>query len=192
MKTMMIIFLMTFGLNLFAQVRTDESKVTINETTGDTLYTKSVTLSESEDITPRNNILIINPLKFFLFYNLSYFGKISDQLAVGGGLQMPTIAGMDGFGLNAELRYYPSGKELRGFYIAPNLSYNKLEVDGETAEPFSLGLLVGWQWFLGDQFAMGLGIGIDYYTGSARDDDGDFHNFSGKVPALRFDIGYAW
>ncbi|MFC2135365.1 hypothetical protein ACFLTH_12195 [Bacteroidota bacterium] len=192
MKTTMIIFLMIFGLNLFAQVRTDESKVTINETTGDTLYTKSVTIADIEDITPRNNMLIINPLKFFLFYNLSYFGKISDDLAVGGGLQVPTIAGMEGVGFNAELRYYPSGRELRGFYIAPNISYNNLTVDGETVAPFSIGMLVGWQWFLGDQFAMGLGIGVDYYTGSARDDDGDFHRFSGKVPALRFDIGYAW
>jgi len=192
MKAALTFLLMLFRLNLFAQVRTDETKVTVNEATGDTLYTSSVIVSDSEDITPRSNMLIINPLKFFLFYNISYFGKIADDIAVGAGFQAPTIVGMGGIGFNAELRYYPSGKNLRGFYIAPNISYNHLTVDDDSVDPFSVGLLVGWQWFPGDQFAIGLGIGMDYYTGSAKDHDGDFHNFSGKVPALRFDIGYAW
>jgi DNA-binding MarR family transcriptional regulator len=35
-------------------------------------------------------------------------------------------------------------------------------------------------------------IGIDYYTGSVDDIDDDFNNYSGSVPAVRFDIGYAW
>ena len=42
-----------------------------------------------------------------------------------------------------------------------------------------------------DQFAIGLGLGIDYYTGSVSDGH-DFENYSGSVPALRFDIGFAW
>jgi len=88
----------------------------------------------------------------------------------------------------------PSGKTLRGFYIAPNISYNTLtaiEESGSTSA-FSLGALIGWQWFPGDDFAIGLGIGADYYTGSVDDIDNDFGNYSGTVPAVRFDIGYAW
>jgi hypothetical protein len=187
-----ILAILFCGLNLTAQVRTDEKKVTVNEATGDTVYTQSVTISETEDITPRNHMIIINPLKFFLFYNLSYFNRISDNIAIGGGLQTPTLAGVSGFGINAEMRYYPTGKMLRGFYIAPNISYNDLTFEDESVSPFSIGLLVGWQWFIGDEFAIGLGIGIDYYTGKKSDNSGKIENYSGKVPALRFDIGYAW
>ena len=53
-----------------------------------------------------------------------------------------------------------------------------------------MGGLIGWQWFPGDQFAMGLGIGVDYYFFSG--DDADFSKINGTAPALRFDIGYAW
>ena len=55
-----------------------------------------------------------------------------------------------------------------------------------------MGALIGWQWFPGDDFAIGLGIGADYYTGSVDENGSDFGNYSGTVPAVRFDIGYAW
>jgi hypothetical protein len=58
---------------------------------------------------------------------------------------------------------------------------------------FSVGGLIGWQWFPGDQFAIGLGIGVDYYflSDDVKEND-DFEDFSGFAPLLRFDIGYAW
>jgi hypothetical protein len=176
----------------YGQERTDEKKWTIDPVTGDTIYTESVTIAEAEDITPRNSMIIINPLKFLLFYNISYFYKINDGVVIGGGVQMPTPKDINGFGVNAEARFYPTGKNLRGFYFAPNVSYNDLtdDTDNETASIFSIGGLVGWQWFPGDQFAMGLGIGIDYYFFSGSDED--FNDYDGFAPALRFDIGYAW
>ncbi|HLF13948.1 MAG TPA: hypothetical protein VI932_03540, partial [Bacteroidota bacterium] len=107
-----------------AQVRTKETRVTVDSLKGDTSYTKSVIVSESEDITPRNSMIVINPLKFLLFYNISYFQKVSSTVAVGGGFQSPTLSDFDGYGVSAELRIHPSGKSLRGFYLAPNFSYN--------------------------------------------------------------------
>ena len=153
---------------------------------------EAVVISQSEDITPRNNLIIINPLKFLLFYNISYFHKLGEGSALGFGLQMPTISGLNGFGLNAEARFYPTGKNLRGFYLAPNISYNNLSSDesDESVSITSVGGLIGWQWFPGDQFAIGLGIGLDYYFFSGDDDD--FDKLDGTAPALRFDIGYAW
>lgn len=181
-----------FGQSVYAQTRTDETKKTVKRVVGDTTYTEAVIISESEDITPRRHMIVVNPLKFFLFYNLTYFQQISQNVALGGGLQTPTIKGLDGYGISAELRLYPSGKTLRGFYLAPNISYNKISTeDGET-DPFSVGLLIGWQWFPGDEFAIGLGIGVDYYDGSVTDNEGNMEKYSGKVPAVRFDIGYAW
>ena len=176
----------------FGQERTDERKWTIDPETGDTVYTQAVIISQSEDITPRSSMIIINPLKFLLFYNISYFHKLNDGTAIGGGIQMPTISGLNGFGVNAEARFYPKGKNLKGFYLAPNISYNNLSGNNSDASVSitSVGGLVGWQWFPGDQFAMGLGIGVDYYFFSG--DDADFSKVNGTAPLLRFDIGYAW
>jgi hypothetical protein len=176
----------------YGQERTDEKKWTIDPVTGDTIYTESVTIAEAEDITPRNSMIIINPLKFLLFYNISYFYKINDGVVIGGGVQIPTPKDINGFGVNAEARFYPKGKNLRGFYFAPNVSYNSLtdEANDEDASITSVGGLVGWQWFPGDEFAIGLGIGVDYYFFSGSDES--FDEYDGFAPALRFDIGYAW
>jgi len=194
LKTLSLVLLI--GLAIFAsgfgQERTDEKKWTIDPVTGDTIYSEATIISQSEDITPRSSMIIINPLKFLLFYNISYFHKINDRLAVGGGIQMPTISGLNGFGVNAEARFYPKGKNLKGFYFAPNVSYNNLSSDGSDASVSitSVGGLVGWQWFPGEQFAMGLGIGVDYYFFSGDSDV--YTKLDGTVPLLRFDIGYAW
>ncbi|MFZ1290924.1 MAG: hypothetical protein WAR79_12585 [Melioribacteraceae bacterium] len=192
MKSLIIFLLILFSINTSAQIVTKEKKETVSN--GDTTLTESTIISVSEDITPRVDMIVINPLKFFIFYNLSYFHKVSDKVALGGGFQIPTIGGLGGFGVNAEARIYPSGKTLRGFYIAPNISFNRLTVDGTDGgtSAFSFGALIGWQWFPGDDFAIGLGIGVDYYTGSVDKNDNDFSNYSGSVPAVRFDIGYAW
>jgi hypothetical protein len=190
--TIVILICLTGFVSSFAQEKTDEKKVTVNLETGDTTFTESIIISQSSDITPRNHMLIINPLKFLLFYNISYFQKVSDRVVVGGGVQMPTVSGLDGFGANAEVRAYPSGENLRGFYVAPNISFNYLSTEDGSTSPFSFGVLVGWQWFPGDQFAIGFGIGLDYYIDTIEEDDGNLVRYNGAVPALRFDIGYAW
>jgi len=187
-----ILICLTLTLTLSAQIKTDEKKVEIDTETGDTTFTESVIITQFEDITPRGSMLIINPLKFFVFYNLSYFHKISDKVTLGAGFQIPTVSGVSGFGINAEARIYPTGKQMRGFYIAPNISYNSLKSAEESTSPFSFGALVGWQWFPGDEFAIGLGLGLDYYTGSISGGESDMETYNGTVPAIRFDIGFAW
>jgi hypothetical protein len=81
---------------------------------------------------------------------------------------------------------------MKGFYVAPNVSYNNLSSEGSSSSVSisSVGVLIGWQWFPGEQFAMGLGIGIDYYFFSGTDTA--FDKYNGKAPLLRLDIGYAW
>ena len=104
MKSLLSILLLSLTLSYttFAQVKTEEKKTSVNKTTGDTLMTESVIISQSEDITPRDHMLVINPLKFLLFYNLSYFHNVSNSIVVGGGFQIPTLGGVHGFGLNAD------------------------------------------------------------------------------------------
>ena len=102
MKTILtFILLILFTISISAQIKTKEKKKTVTEE-GDTVYTESTIISTIEDITPREDMIVVNPLKFFIFYNLSYFHKVSDKVALGGGVQIPTIAGLGGFGVNAE------------------------------------------------------------------------------------------
>lgn len=197
MKTFIVAIVLIISLScqgVFGQIKTEEKKTTVNKTTGDAIITESLIISDEEDITPRTNMIIVNPLKFLVFYNLSFFHKVNEQAAIGAGVQFPTISGIDGFGLNLELRLHPSKRTLHGFYIAPNMSYNKLssDEDREKLDAFSLGALLGWQWFPGDDFAIGLGIGADYYISSAENSTGDLEKYKGFIPAVRFDIGYAW
>ena len=194
MKFFLFIMTISFLISVsIAQVKTEETKTTVNTKTGDTTLTESVSIYTEEDITPRSQMIVVNPLKFLLFYNLSYFYKISDNMVFGGGFQIPTLSGIDGFGINSEVRIYPKGKNLRGFYFAPNIAYSHIKGGGVTTNPFSAGILIGWQWFPGDEFAMGLGIGVDYYFGSVDDNGNDnLGSYDGAAPALRFDIGYAW
>lgn len=189
---------------LFGQTKTEETRRQVDSATGEVTITRSEVISKSEDITVRNHLLLINPLKFFLFYNLTYMTKVSDAAMVGIGFQIPTISDIGGFGINLEARLHPSKKTPRGFYIAPNISYNSLnasnnngldeeEDEDATVSTFSVGALVGWQWFVGDEFAIGLGIGADHYwlSGSAGNES-LFNSYTGFSPAIRFDIGYAW
>ena len=191
MKNLIYLFTVIILLSsaLLAQVKIDEKKMVINKVTGDTTYTESVIISESEDITPRNSMITINVLKFFFFYNISYYHKVSESVVVGAEIHIPTYTELYGIGINLEVRLHPKGKNMRGFYIAPNASYNSLANYNEKNENvFSLGGLLGWQWFPGDEFAMGLGLGIDYYFGSKD----KYSRLNGTMPALRFDVGYAW
>ena len=112
---------------------------------------------------PKTNLITINPLKFLLFYNLTYYHAVNDFAALGFGIQFPSISSLKGFGINLEGRLYPSKKALYGFYFAPNISANFLGTDVDddaSANSFSIGGLAGWQWFIGDDFAIGIGIGV--------------------------------
>ncbi len=192
MKTFIaLIVVLTIASTVFAQEKTTEKRIT-KDSQGKIDSTESVIIALSEDITTRNNMMIVNPLKFFLFYNLTYFRKVDESIVLGGGVQFPTIKGINGFGINAELRIHPSKKALRGFYVAPNISYNNLSTSGSksSANVFSIGVIAGWQWFVGSDFAIGFGLGIDrYFLSNSKD---AFTKYEGNVPAVRFDIGYAW
>jgi hypothetical protein len=187
----LVLFIACSIQSVSGQTRTEETRKTVT-VGGDTVVTRSEIVSKSEDITPRTDLLIVNPLKFFLFYNLSYMHRVSPGVALGGGFQIPTPGGVDGWGVNAEVRYHPSGKSPGGFYLAPNFSYNSLQSGHHEATPVSVGVLLGWQWFPGDEFAIGFGLGVDRYWGSASEGKDEIKKFSGTLPALRFDIGYAW
>ena len=122
MKTLLLALLIGAAMltSGFAQERTDERKWTIDPETGDTIYTEAVIITESEDITPRSSMIVINPLKFLLFYNISYFYKLNDATAIGGGIQMPTISGLNSFIFREISKLFdPKCHSLPFLYILP-------------------------------------------------------------------------
>jgi hypothetical protein len=186
-KYIVLIFFIC-SITSLAQDKTTEKRSS-KDSTGKVTITESEIISKTEDITPRNYMIIINPLKFFLFYNINFYARVNPNIALGFGVQTPTLSGLSGIGANAEIRIHPRGKSLKGFYVAPNFSINSITSGSSTATFSSIGVLLGWQWFPGEDFAMGLGIGIDNYFGST---DRVAFNSIGLAPALRFDIGFAW
>lgn len=198
---MILALLFVANVSIYAQQKTIETTTTVDSSAaGISTSTQTSTKVTTEVDVPRNNMITINPLKFFLFYNLSYYHALSDVVVVGGGVQVPTLKDIGGFGLNAEARFHPSARRMRGFYVAPNVSFNLINGSTsssgtESATVFSIGALLGWQWFPGDDFSMGLGIGVDKYFLSSGNSSGTyqiFDAFNGVAPAFRFDIGYAW
>lgn len=206
-----------------AQVRSEET-VTTTDTTGRTTTVSVTTISKTEDITPRNDVILLSPIDFLRYYNISYLHSIAPNMAIGGGFRLAHDLTEDfdaplAFGLMLEGRFYPGKKGVKGFYLAPNtaiswLSETYMESDWDpqtgrtnwhenkyTGMAFTIGLMSGWQFFPWEEMSMGVGLGFEHNvlitsTATATPTDGSsgpFSDFDGKtLPAVRFDIGYAW
>lgn len=201
MRTITAVILALFFVTTLATAQEErvEETVTTIDSSGNTKTVKVVRIKKTEDISVTENAILINPLKFFFFYNLGYMRAVTPNVAIGGSIQTPTLPDVSGFGFSVEARFYPPGNHLRGFYVAPNISQNWLSSPDSdvTASVFTVGGLVGWQWFPGESFAIGLGIGVDQYILSGSSDDTNngvtvFGDYEGTLPAFRFDIGYGW
>ncbi len=160
------------------QKRTIEKRTPIDSTT---------TIVEIEDITPRHRILIVNPIRFFVLYNLAYYQSVSPGLALGAGLQIPAFDEIDGVIVQAEARFYPGKRGLKGFYLGSNLWIDSVTSDDDDAR-VELAVIAGWQWFSGKDFGIGFGLGAAV---DLTDNDG-FEFYDGHRPVVRFNIGYAF
>lgn len=197
-----------------AQTKTTETRTTETEsdTTSDgkVKTTETVTaIASSEDITIRNHMIIVDPIKFFALFNLGYQHAITQNVTVGGSIQAPTqLVEASGFGVAVEGRLYPAGRTFRSFHVGANAAFNDIttthynwETD-ETEEieiaPFSMGVNVGWHWYPWDDFATEFVLGADYnFSGKEGGDmmssDVPFlSDRKGLMPSFRFTIGYAW
>jgi hypothetical protein len=78
-------FIILSSVISFAQDKTIEKRST-KDSTGKIVVTESEIISKTEDVIPRNYMIVFNPLKFFLFYNISFYIKTSPTLALGFGV----------------------------------------------------------------------------------------------------------
>src|SRR5258708_2864245 len=99
-----ILFCTVLAINSFAQIRSEGTRTEKDSTTGAVKTTTFVEVKNEEVITPRHNMITINPLKFFLFWNLSYYHSFNSLIAAGLGFQAPSLSHIGGIGINAEVR----------------------------------------------------------------------------------------
>jgi hypothetical protein len=187
-------FLLLFVVAFTPNVRAQQAA---SDTTKTEILTVTSTSAEAPEAVRRKwNTLIFTDFYTDIFQgNISYLTRMGDHFGVGGGLRVPTLATERGVGLEAEARWYPGKRALAGFYVAPNFTFNLYSYKHDTvsysANAFSAGLMIGYEWIFAGGFAVGAGFGADYYmmdhtaTYIVRED-------GGINPAIRFDLGWAW
>ncbi len=92
---------------------------------------------------------------------------------------------IDGVIVQAEARFYPRKKGLKGFYLGSNLWIDSVTNDDHDAR-VELAVIAGWQWFSGKDFGIGFGLG------AAVDLTDGFEFYDGHRSVVRFNIGYAF
>lgn len=202
--------------DLRAQTKVEQHTISIDSATGKRTVTIDTIIKKEENVTPYTDMINVNPLKFFLAYNLSWVHKTGTSTAISVGTEYENILNnTSAWGILGEFRYYLSKKSLHGFYVAPNFSFTQssnvfystydpgsgiYSTGTYTAQMMSLGVLIGWQWFPADDFSMGFGIGVDDYIPLNQKTGDNYEDFNllgglygkGTSPTLRFDLGYAW
>jgi hypothetical protein len=134
------------------------------------------------------------------------FGLISAELALGlneslaltvNGSYWNVDAGsisMTAAGGGAGLMYFPNGRLFQGLYLAPSVQYASAtatsSVDEATASLVGSRGIVGYHWDW-HPFALKLGGGIQYYSGSASGGDVDI-TLTGAELAIDATIGFTW
>jgi hypothetical protein len=150
--------------------------------------------SEKKNIIKTN---ILSPLlrTFHLNYERAFTEKISGQLGFlyfAGFNQGDTR--FNGFGVTPEVRFYPGGKALTGFFLglSPRYQSLKLEIDYNdvngnnatdkaTLSSIGAGLVLGGQWIFGDIVSLEVLGGPSFNAGSLKVESGSSED--------RFDTG---
>ncbi len=128
--------------------------------------------SEKKNII-KTNIMSPALRVFHLNYERGFTEKISGQLGFMyfAGLNRGDTK-FNGFGVTPEVRLYPGGKALTGFFLglSPRYQSYKLEVDTDkaTLSSFGAGLLLGGQWIFGDIVSVEVYGGPSYNAGSLK------------------------
>ena len=159
---------------------------------------KTTTYSELKVIP--QNALMLNVGGLALDYlNLGYYHALGTSHAIGaylGYLYHPIGSDrITGYGYGLSYRYYPADKSLARFYYSPTIGIQQIEGNSGTRARSTgvlMSALVGWQWFVEQRFAVGLGIGGRIIVGRDDVDDPALQDAFGASPIITLDLGYGW
>ncbi len=163
--------------------------------------------------TSKRNLLIADLILSWWGYNATYLRSLNSMMAVGSGaiyfnglFSKDNSTAFGGFGVNGEYRFYPFGHSPEGLYLSANLgvqslscTYTTLEGsypndrmvtrDGSATGPV-VGADIGWQWTLGDVYAIGVAGRLSYVpTDETADDYYQFEDYTGRFNLIRFTMG---
>jgi len=149
----------------------------------------------------KKNAIKVNPFGFLIpflsSYNISYERKLNDSNSVAVGFNYVNFDLISieykSYGIKGEYRFYLD-EAIKGLYIAPGGSFQYIEdisiLSSSTNITFTSGsadATAGYQFILGDDFVIDLGIGLSFRTGFGNNVDA---NFNGFVPTGFLQIGY--
>lgn len=160
----------------------------------------------------QENGIKLNPLALIIgAVNVQYERAITEKTSAQLGLFFINFSigdtKLSGFGLTPEYRFYVAKEALDGFYAAPLINFNTLNLEVDTGADsgeaslttFGAGAKIGWNWLLGeaDNFIIDLGLGANYSgtnlnVSSGDEGDFEFGAFDGLRPVINFSIGYAF
>jgi hypothetical protein len=206
-----------------ASAQTETQEKTTTETRIDSSNNGSVkkvelvtSVATSRDLTPRTNMVLIDPVRFYSYFNASYQRAVSPVFSVGGSVMVPTqFTDASGAAITAEGRYYPGGAMFKGFHLGGNFTYSGIKHEYQqydydkgtsstvsTDVPSSIGMNIGWQMYPWSDFVFDFAIGADYNLSGPdpRENRGYYggsdlpfmNSYQGFFPTIHFGVGYAW
>ena len=141
----------------------------------------------------RTNLISANPIGIlFEWYNGEYEHALTSTVSVAAAASRYDLDETEYQSIDGIVRYYPSGRALRGFSIGASVGYINVdedfdclgcEDDGSSA---TIGVRADYVWILGrdQRFAAAAGIGAKRLLSNDLGTEG--------VPIGRLSIGYAW
>ena len=156
------------------------------------------------------NYIAINPLSvLFTLYNGEFEHALASRdFTIGASASywgdnqddcFGCSSEVDYFSIDGKVRYYPSGKALKGFAFGATVGMSRLSgsfTDSETGQSkdratgISFGFVLDYNWILGktQHFLIGTGIGAKRLTGLSVNTDG----ITVAYPTARLSVGYAF
>jgi hypothetical protein len=150
-------------------------------------------VEETRSGIPRVNLISANPIGIlFEWYNGEYERALSSTVSLAGAASSYDFDDARYASVDGIVRYYPSGRALRGFSIGASAGFISIDEDfdcegcDDDESSATIGVRADYVWILGrdQRFAAAAGIGAKRLLSDDVGTEG--------VPIGRLSIGYAW
>ena len=125
---------------------------------------------------------------------------VSDQWTLGGGVSYSSYKSGDtkasAFGVEGRAQFFFNQVFSDSWYLAPYFTYaqgtgESTTVSDVTVSVTQIGAIIGYMW-IWENFNIQLGGGFRHISIDADSNASTFDDLSGVIPALEFNLGYAF